>query len=458
MPSIGSTLSIAKTGLQTQQQAMNVTAHNIANANTEGYARQRAVMSANTPQRTYDGIFGTGVGVVDVAQVRDALLDASFHRETGAASEQGSRSDMLIRIETVLGEPSEFGLSATLDAFFSSWSDLATNPTSFTVRSVVRQRGMQLAEKFQELSSSLDQVRQEVEARLDVAVGRVNELASELAGLNQEIVSLEADGTTAGDLRDARASAMDELASLLPIQSTLRENGGMGIVSSGFNIVDGAVSVPLQVSTVAGVVGLEIVGRAGLLPDQGGSVGGLLGVLNGDLPGTSQMLDDLAASIVGEINTAHTAGTNPDGGTGIEFFDSAFTTASSIQVSAAVLADSRAVSAGTPDGTGAYRAGASDVAESIATTRDRTVAALGTTPGGYFRGLVSDIGLAVRSSTDTAEVHRTLADRAEIRRQSLVGVSVDEELVQMIQFQTAYQAAARVVTTADEMLQSLLAV
>ena len=457
MPSLGSTLSIASSGLRTQQQAMNVAAHNIANANTDGYSRQRVVMAANTPLRTNEGVFGTGVGVVDVIQVRDAQLDATFHRETSAASEHGTRSDMLVRIETVLGEPSEFGLSATMDAFFSAWSDLATNPSSLIVRSVVRQRGVELAEKFQELSGNVNQVRQEVEARLDVAVDRVNELTSELATLNRHIVSLEADGTTGGDLRDARARALDELAQLLPVQATVRQDGSMGVASSGFNIVDGAVAVPLTLSTVSGLVGLEIVGRSGLLPDQGGAIGGLLRVLNVDLPDTLQSLDDLASSIVGEINTAHVTGTNPDGTTGIEFFDSAFTTASAIQISADVMADSRVISAGTPDGGGAYRAGANDVAETIATTRDRTIAALGTTPGGHFRGLVSNIGLAVRSSTDTADVHRTLADRAETRRLSLSGVSVDEELVQMIQFQTAYGAAARVVTTANEMLQALLA-
>lgn len=458
MPSIGSTLSIANTGLRAQQQAMNVAAHNIANANTEGYSRQRVVMSGNTPLRTYEGVFGTGVGIVDVKQIRDSLLDANYHRETGAASEHDTRSAMLIRVETVLGEPSESGLAATMDQFFSAWSDLATSPTSLTVRSVVRQKGIELAAKFQELSDNLDQVRQEVESRLSVAVGRINELTDEIAGLNQEIVSLEADGTTAGDLRDARTKALDELATLLPIQTTDRTNGSIGVASSGFNIIDGAVSVPLQVSQVGGTTGLEIVGRSGLLPDQGGAVGGLLDVLNTDLPDARQSLDDLAAEFVTQVNTLHATGTNPDGNTGIDFFDASATTASSIQLSAAVLADSRAIAAGTPDGTGAYRAGAADVAEGIATLRDQTLAALGSTPGEHFRGLVSRIGLAVRSSTDTADVHRTLADRAEARRQSLAGVSIDEELVQMIQFQTAYQAAAKVVTAVDEMLASLLAV
>lgn len=457
MPSIGSTLSIAMTGLRVQQQAMNVAAHNIANANTEGYSRQRVVMSGMLPQVTNDGVFGTGVAVVDVAQVRDGLLDANFHRESGVASEHDARSDMLIRMETMLGEPSDTGLSATLDQFFSGWSDLASNPNSFTVRSVVRQRGIELAAKFQELSGNLDQVRQEVEGRLTVAVGRVNELTEELGALNREIVGLEANGDTAGDLRDARTKALDELATLIPVRSTERENGAIGVASSGFNIVDGAFSVPVELGIVAGDMGLQIVGRPGLLPDQGGAVGGLLTVVNSDLPQAQQSLDDLAEALVTEVNALHATGTNADGNTGLDFFDPAFTTASGIAVSADVLADSRSIAAGTADGLGAYRAGASDVAEGMATMRDNAIGALGSNPGEHFRGLVSSIGLAVRSSSDTADVHRTLADRAETRRQSLSGVSIDEELVHMIQFQSAYQAAARVVTAADEMLQSLLA-
>jgi len=148
MPSIGSILSIAGTGLRAQQQAMNVTAHNIANATTEGYSRQRAVMGGNPALRTQEGVFGTGVRVLDVQQVRDRFLDATYHREIASASENDTRSDMLQRIETMLGEPSENGLAATLDAFFSAWSDLATNPTGNTVRSVVRQSARQLTDKL----------------------------------------------------------------------------------------------------------------------------------------------------------------------------------------------------------------------------------------------------------------------------------------------------------------------
>ena len=114
--------------------------------------------------------------------------------------------------------------------------------------------------------------------------------------------------------------------------------------------------------------------------------------------------------------------------------------------------------AGTPDGSGGYRAGANDVAVGIATLRDNALSTLGTTPGEHLRGLVSSIGLAVRSSTDAAEVHQTLADQADVRRQSLGSVSVDEELVQLIQFQSAYQASERVISAADEMLQSLLGI
>ncbi len=122
----------------------------------------------------------------------------------------------------------------------------------------------------------------------------------------------------------------------------------------------------------------------------------------------------------------------------------------------AIEADATAIAAGTPDGGGNYRAGANDVALAIGALRDTDVTSLGGTMGEQFQGLVSDVGLAVRSSTDKAAVHRTLSEQADARRLSTSGVSVDEELVGMIQFQTAYQAAARVVTAADEMLQTLI--
>jgi flagellar hook-associated protein 1 FlgK len=165
----------------------------------------------------------------------------------------------------------------------------------------------------------------------------------------------------------------------------------------------------------------------------------------------------LAEAIVTEVNAVHESGTNPAGTTGISFFDPTGLTATSIALSADVLGGLDAIAAGTPDGGGLYRAGANDVALALAGLRDTDAASLGTTIGAHYDGLVLDVGRGVRSSADAAQVHRVLADQADLRRMSLTGVSVDEELVKLIEFQTGYQASARVITTADEMLQSLLA-
>lgn len=458
MPTLGSILSNAATGLRAQQAALSVVSHNVAHATTEGYTRQRAVLTSNPALRTPDGAFGTGVNVADVQQVRDALLDASYRTETGGASEQRTRSEMLTRIETLLGEPTETGLDASLDAFLSSWSDLASNPTSPSHRIVVRTRGAQLVDKLRELAGGLAGIREEVHTRLQVGVDRVNELTGTVARLSREIVSMEADGRTAGDLRDARGRALDELAKLIPVTVVERANGSVGVASSGINIVDGAYASPLQVGTAGGTVGLQIVGRPGLLPETGGSLGGLVDVLNSDLAAAQRSLDELAAALVAEVNAMHTAGTGPGGVTGVAFFDPAGTTAWTAALSAAVEASPSSIAAGTGDALGAYRAGANDVAQRIASLRDQALAALGATPGAHIRGLVSSVGLAVRSSLDAADVHQTLADQADLRRQSLSGVSVDEELVQLIQFQSAYQASAKVISATDEMIQSLLAI
>ncbi|MEQ8329982.1 MAG: flagellar hook-associated protein FlgK [Longimicrobiales bacterium] len=456
--SIGSILSIAKSGLQVQQRAMHVTAHNLANASTEGYARQRANIAARPALDTPQGALGTGAGMVDVERIADPLLDQVFRRETSASSEHGTRAATMARIEGILGEPSDTGLAAALDQFFSSFSELGANPTDTTVRAVVRRDAQYVADKLNGLAENLDVVRQDATARLETGVTDMNAMTRDIADLNRHIVAAEADGTTASDLRDSRARLLDRLSTLGPIKVSERSDGAVGVSMSGVSVVDGAYSSPLEIRTVGGNVGLALVGRPGLVQTGGGSLGGLMGVLNTDVPQARQVFDDIAANLVDQVNTAHRTGTNPLGNTGVDFFDPATLTSSSISLSGAVLADSRAIAAGTPDGAGNYRAGATDVAEAIAALRDGNVAVLGDSLLGHYRGLVSSVGSAVRSASDTAESHGILAEQAAIRRESLSGVSVDEELVRMIQFQTAYQSAARMVTAADEMLQSLLAI
>src|SRR3954464_14587353 len=138
MSSIGSILSIARTAMQTQQLAMQTTGHNIANANVEGYSAQTVRLAAQTPQGFPYGYEGTGVAVQGITRSRDALLDQQYRTSASNSGQYSTTSGILTRVESIFGEPSDSSLSAALDKFWSSWSDLSTNPTSDVSRTAVR--------------------------------------------------------------------------------------------------------------------------------------------------------------------------------------------------------------------------------------------------------------------------------------------------------------------------------
>jgi len=462
MPTISSILNAAASGLRTQQAALDVTSHNIANSSTEGYSRQRAVITTNVPLYTREGQYGTGSHVADVTQARDRLLDANYRRESSDTSQYQTRSDMLSRVETVLNEPSDLGLANALDQFFNAWSDLAANPTSSSSRTVVLQRAQGLVDKVHEFSDNLSQIQQEAESRLTDGVSRLNALTDEVARLNRQIVSVETDGTTAADLRDERGRALDELATLVPVQVTERSDGSVGVAMVGVNIVDGAATTEVQTQDAGGTVGLKLAGHDTLITKTSGTVGGLLGVMNEDLPGYRAALDGFATALTEQVNGLHSGGTLSDGSAAGDFFSVGSSSGSGPTDSAAhalslVVTSADDIAAGTSNMPGTYQPGANDVALRISQLRDAAPTDGEQTVTNRLQGLVSSVGLAVRSSADAAEVHQTLADQADTRRTSLSSVSIDEELVNMIQFQSGYQAAARVVTAADEMLKSLLA-
>lgn len=458
MPSVNSILSVGAQALIAAQNGINVTSNNIANAATDGYTRQRAIVEPNTPTYFTYGAMGSGVSMRDVERIRDVYSDRTFRRESGGAGLADGRFQLLSRVETLFNEPGELGLSNRIDTFINRWSELASNPTDSTVRSLVRQAGEELAGGFQRISGQLDRIRQEGEARLTEAVDRFNALSEEVTRLNQEIIAIEATGISAPELRDSRDRAVDEMSSLASVEVSERDDGSIGVTLQGYTIADRDAFTRIEIRTSAGNVGVGIEGRTGFVSNVGGRVAGLVTGLNEDVAGTRARLDEMAAALVDEINAIHNTGTSPSGSTGVDFFDPAGTTASSLALSADILADLDNLAAGTPDGSGQYRAGANDVALAIAELRDNPVGALGASFSESYRGLVSDLGMTLRSSQDAGQVARTLADNAAARRESLGGVSTDEELVQLIRYQSAYQAAARVITTADELLQTLLAI
>ncbi|MBX6365035.1 MAG: flagellar hook-associated protein FlgK [Gemmatimonadetes bacterium] len=459
--SLGGILSIARSALIAQQGAMQVASHNIANAQTEGYTAQRANLVAAPSLTTAAGTVGTGVLLQGVTHSRDLFLDASYREEAAEAAGWATREDLLGRVETIFGEPSDNGLASAMDAFFSAWSDVASRPASASARAVVIERGAQLAAEFRQRSAALQQLGADIQTRLENSIDRLNTLAAQVADLNHRIVALESDGTTASDLRDARDRALDEMSTIVPLQIVERGDGSIAANVNGFTLVEGSGAARFEVDSTAGAFSIKTASGS-TVTGVGGAVGAMLDTLNVDLVGARSQLDTLAASLADAVNTQHRNGVSLSQKTGLDFFASggaAAIDASNITISPDITGPDD-VAAGTGDTSTTpptYLAGNNNVALALSQLRDLAQPALsGKSFGDYYTDTVSDVGLAVAAARDAAEVHQTLAEQADNRRAAVSGVSTDEELTRLIQAQSAYAAAARVVTAANEMIQSVL--
>ena len=452
MYSLTNVLGIARNAISAHQIAVQVASENIANAQTEGYSRKRVTLSSGTSIRTPQGPSASGVQIRDVARVRDVFHDQSYRRDAARAGSYGLRRDLMQRVESIFGEPSETGLGSTLDAFWSSWSDLANEPTSSSARNMVRQRGTQVTAVLNRAAAELNTQADAARSRLSTTVGEINRLSGEIASLNDQVVSAEVGGRTASDLRDSRDLAVDRLARLASVTATERWDGSISVLVENTTMVDGGSFKTLAVDSSGASVTVETSSGTPLsVASEGSALAEILNVINTEIPGVQTQLDDLAAALVSGVNGIYALGA---GGTAGEFFDSGFTAADTLALSSSIAADASTIAAGY-----STASGDNELALDMAGLQTDSSIAIGATTGsygGYYRDMIAGIAVTVSSAENSTQVYETLANQSDLRRQSVSGVSVDEELINMMQHQQAYAAATRVVSAVDEMLQSLL--
>ncbi|MBW3627771.1 MAG: flagellar hook-associated protein FlgK [Gemmatimonadetes bacterium] len=454
-------LHVARTGIMAQQTAVRVASQNISNAETEGYTRQRAALATRPNIMTPVGQLGSGVRVDNVSRLRDPLLDSNFRRDSGRAAGSQLRFQMLDQVQQVLGEPSDTGLSKALDAFHSAWSDLATQPTSTPLRGLVVQRGKQLASMMQSFSGRLDETASYARSRLELAVTDVNRLAGQIAGISANIVQQETNGQMASELRDRRDLLIDELATIGAVRVIDRGPTDYSILVDGAMVVDGADWNPL---TLTGPPTEVRIGSRALAFEGPSTMGDLLSLINTEIPTVQGRLDALAGGLVAQVNALHSSGYTAAGATGVNFFNSAGTSARTIAVSATAadvvtsdtsgeLSNNRiALAMGALRGPPADNTVAADFAAWAAVQNNLG----GVSFAEHYAVTVVDLGTVVNGAQNDSTVYATLAEQASIRRESLSGVSTDEELILVMQHQQAYSAAARLVTVVDEMMQTIL--
>lgn len=446
-------MSIARTALLTHQRSLDVTGHNIANANTPGFTRQQLLIQAEEPLRSPLGAIGRGIRAVGITSARDAFLDAAFRRERGAFAQSDTLRSMLQRVEDVFQEPGENGLGATLDALFAAFSDLADRPASGAARVGVRQAASQLALQLNNADARLQAEEAAIGGEFRSTVARVNQIAQQVAVLNRQIVAAGSPPRSAPDLVDAREGLIDELSGLIGVRTLPRPDGSVGVVAGDVLLVDGGFAQALEAQVLpGGGMAATVQGGTRIISPVSGALRALGELSTDGVRSVRVELDRLASQLVTSINALHASGTNPAGDTGVPFFDPAGLTAGSIRLSAQVTGSVDQIAAGT---TGA--SGDNAVALGLAALRDIASAGLnGQTPGAFFVSLVNTVGLIVRDADQGARTAEVVLANVTAQRASASGVSTDEEMVNLIAQQQAFSAAARLVTVADEVMQDVL--
>jgi flagellar hook-associated protein 1 FlgK len=449
-------LEIGKRSLLTQQLSMFTASHNIANVNTPGFSRQRAILGSTYPLDLPDGRIGTGVATLSVDQLRDSFLDQQYRREHNSLGGWETQQRVLSQIELIFTEPRDNTVGDLMTKFWHSWQQLANDPSSAS-RNAVAEQGRVLVNSFQQTTRQLDSLEANLNSDLEKQATVLNGIGAQIADLNRQIASGEIGGDAANDLRDKRNLLIDELSKLAHVAVEETHTGAVNVYIGSMEFVNLHEVHELQavVGSRNGIQRVDIVwGYSGApVRFSGGEMAALIDARDTWLPETREALDNLAEKLVTEVNSLHRQGITADGRTGVSFFDPLYVTARHIQMDSLVADNPQQnIVAGrtTAESDVTVAQALADLAETAVFPDGRT------TLNGFYDSMVGTIGMRSMEATEVTETQTLLVNQLENQRQSVMGASLDEELANMIKFQHAYEAAARVITTMDEALGTVI--
>ncbi len=479
-------LGIGKSGLFTAKQSMSTTSHNIANANTEGFSRQEVRTETGITLAEGDYVVGTGVEVQSIKRSHDELVEKKLNNSITKHKFNEERSLQLGHVEEIFNEINSEGMNKVLNRFFNSFRELSNQPENETVRNVVKENAKIVTGDFHRIQANLDDVRGSINKKITLSVGEINSLTKTVAKLNKEINIQEVSGGMANDLRDQRDRALRTLTEFFPI-STYSDNRGQFVVNvEGVgSIISGGMAQELSVgSTVKdgsnsadkGDVQVFFSNRPGVpISDKimGGTLSAQLKTRNEDVVSLEKQVDELAHGLVLSTNAIHRRGFankpvpvdaqgNPvpnaakEKVTGINFFKEPLDlkrAAEYISLSDEVEADPNNIATALE----ANKPGDNRVAMAISKLQHEKVLGGGTTTfeEQYLKS-VGDVGLQTgKSKIDEEQSHGILA-QAKSFKERLAGVSLDEEAANMVRYQNAYEASAKVIRASHEMFKAVL--
>lgn len=452
-------LNAGKTSLLTNQKSIEIVGNNIANVNTEGYSRQRAELTQIPAINFNDFFVGQGVTVSDVKREYDVFITRQLQEKTVGYGEENGRSTPLTELERVFSV-GDTNIADEIDAFFDSWQELTTNPSGLVERDIVIQRGQLLGDAFREVHTELENVRLNINHSILSKVDALNEQIAEVARLNDRIHLVEISGQSANAARDQQELIVRDLAESLGVDTYTDGQGMLAVqLPGGLPLVQGTHAMTIIADTTGTDVNLQVE-IAGVIKDVqshnlGGEMKGLFDVRDTFLTDRRDDLDLLAFEIINHVNTAHQAGYDQNGNTGLDFFTPLATATNASRSMNVALADaSEVAAAGNPAAAPGDNENALIIAQ-LETTA--TVGTTGDTFDSFFGQIVADVGIEASRN----QLALNGADDALIQLQNLrdgfSGVSLEEEMIDLIQFQRGFESSAKFLSTIDEMMTSLLA-
>ncbi|MBD7943045.1 flagellar hook-associated protein FlgK [Psychrobacillus sp. Sa2BUA9] len=493
-------LEASKRGLFTQQSALYTTGHNISNANTIGFSRQRVNMEAtlgypgtglNAPKTA--GHIGTGVQAQSVQRIRDNFIDRQYRQETTKLGYWESRSNAISQIEDIVTEPSDYGLNTALDQFWNSLQDLSGSPENAATRKVVIQRALHVADSFNYTHKQLSDIQSNLGNEIKVSTDDINSILKQIASINEQIQAIEPNGYMPNDLYDARDSLIDDLSQYIPIETERVPSGGNALA-----IAEGSLTVTMklkdgtkvelvngknfaQLETLdtsnnkldgtdltAGFKEIKITGLGGetitynqLDPSKGKLVSLIDSFGHGD-PATGYFtetlakLDDMANAFMKEFNDIHKQGfTLAEGATAStnnqEFFTGVG--ASGIEVLEEIIKNPNLIAVSDAAG----EVGNGKNAIKLANMKFNKLTDLdGATVQSFYQGVIGKLGVDGEQANRLTKNAGTILLTVANNRASVSSVSLDEEMTNMITFQQAYNANARMITVIDETLDKII--
>jgi flagellar hook-associated protein 1 FlgK len=455
-------LETAFRGLMAQQRAVDTANHNIANANTPGFARQRVSLVPSMPYTVpafnrsgLAGQVGTGVLVASITRVRESVFDLQYRVQSQALGEASTLVDAYAQIEAVFNEPTEAGLGTLLDRFWRAWQAVGNQPEDLAARAALVQDATTLATNLNRMRRQLTELQADTVTKLTLQVSEVNSIAERLASLNQQIVAALATGQTPNDLMDQRDLLLDKLARFTGATIRPLPNGAVNIYLGGYPLVDQDQWFPLSVQVSGGTASVLWQGTTSPVALERGSFQALLHLHNAVLPGLVQKLADLRDALAHEVNTLHMTGYGlsdlPGPPPGRSFFQ--VTAGGELEVEPSLVADPQLIAAADAPG----EPGNNAIARQIAELRSKLVLNSGTaTINDFYNTLVAEVGGASQTAQVTRDNQRALVEAIDRQRQEIMAVSLDEEMANLIKYQQAYGAAARAITAVDEMLDRII--